>query len=181
MAKPYMDYTGPLVTHAEAVADGLKRYFPGLRCRKAGHLSERFVSSGNCITCVGIGATAWQKANPAKAVLKSQRYQKAHPERPLAYRRANKAKLDQQRKAWKQANPRQGASKHAEMACCASLGGSKLAQGQPRSIPRSDTDTPRSYGQRGRSPHSRRPEGAPEAAEQSLWLLPEVDQDDMDR
>ena len=70
-----------------------------------GHLSERTVSSGNCIACLRIDYAAWQKANPEKASAKQQRYLIAHPERPLAYRQANKEKIAQRSRAYKQANP----------------------------------------------------------------------------
>ena len=105
MAKPYMDYTGPIVTLAEAVAKGLKRYFPGSRCRRADHLSERFVSSGNCIACATVTVAAYAKAHPEKVLARVKRYQAAYPERPLAYRRVNKAKIAVTNRAWKQANP----------------------------------------------------------------------------
>ena len=104
MAKPYVPYAGPLVTHAEATARGLKRFFPGSRCR-AGHLSERFTSSYNCIACHLVTTLAYAKAHPEKAAARQERYREAHPDRPLAYRVANKEKIDLQRKAWKQANP----------------------------------------------------------------------------
>lgn len=105
MAKPYVPYEGPIVTRAEAIAKGLKRFFPGSRCRRMGHLSERLVTSGNCVTCHALAGEAYAKAHPEKSRAKTQRYREAHPERPLAYRIANKEKLDVQRKAWKQANP----------------------------------------------------------------------------
>jgi 5-methylcytosine-specific restriction endonuclease McrA len=105
MAKPYVPYPGPIVTHAEAIAKGLKRYFPGSRCRRAGHLSERLTSSGNCLTCHQLADDAYAKAHPEKALARVKRYQEAHPEVGSAYRQANKERLDKQRKAWKQANP----------------------------------------------------------------------------
>lgn len=105
MAKPYVPYEGPIVTHAEAVANGLKRYFLGSKCRRAGHLSERFTSSGNCIACAYAAVAEHAKAHPEKVAARQQRYREAHPERPLAYREANKEKIAQRGRAWKQANP----------------------------------------------------------------------------
>jgi len=105
MAKPYVPYSGPIVTHAEAAANGLKRYFPGSKCRRAGHLSQRFTSSGNCIACADVAATAYDKTHPEKARARQQRYRETHPERPLAYREANKAKIAARSRAYKQANP----------------------------------------------------------------------------
>ena len=40
-----------VVTKKQAIKQGLKRYFTGLPC-KDGHLSERKISSGDCIACV---------------------------------------------------------------------------------------------------------------------------------
>jgi 5-methylcytosine-specific restriction endonuclease McrA len=105
VAKPYVPYDGPLVTHAEAAAKGLKRYFPGSRCRRAGHLSERFTSSGNCIACASITVVAYHKANSEKHNAIQRRYNKAHPERLRAYWVANKDKLQAQRRARRRADP----------------------------------------------------------------------------
>lgn len=66
MAKPYVPYDGPLVTREQAKALGLTRFFPGSRCRKAGHLSQRMMSNGGCATCLLIHSEKWQKANPEK-------------------------------------------------------------------------------------------------------------------
>ena len=104
MAKPYVPYEGPIVTHAEAVALGLKRFFPGSICSK-GHLSERFTSSYNCIACHGITTLAYQKAHPEKLRVRVYRHREAHPEVGIAYRVANKEKLAADKKAWRKANP----------------------------------------------------------------------------
>lgn len=105
MAKPYVPYDGPIVTCPEARALGLKRYFSGSRCRRMGHLSQRFTSTGNCVTCVAIAVAAHAKAHPEQGLARTKRYQEAHPERPLAYRTANREKINQRGKEWKQANP----------------------------------------------------------------------------
>lgn len=105
MAKPYVPYTGPIVTCAEAKAQGLKRYFPGSKCRRMGHVSERFTSTGNCIACVYAAVAAYSKAHPEKSAARQAQYRQRHPERPLAYRQANKEKLNERGKVWKRANP----------------------------------------------------------------------------
>ena len=66
MAIPYVPYEGPIVQRAEAQALGLTRFFPGSKCRRAGHLSERMTSNGGCHACLAIHSEAWQKANPEK-------------------------------------------------------------------------------------------------------------------
>ncbi len=66
MVKPYVPYDGPIISRVEAKALGLTRFFPGSRCRREGHLSERMTSNGGCSQCLLIFSEKWQKANPAK-------------------------------------------------------------------------------------------------------------------
>ena len=66
MAKPYVPYAGPIIQREQAKVLGLTRFFPGSRCRKAGHLSQRMVSNGGCAACLLIHSEKWQKANPEK-------------------------------------------------------------------------------------------------------------------
>lgn len=106
MAKPYAPYEGPIVTRAEAKARGLTRFFPGSRCRKAGHLSERMTSNGGCAACLLIGSERWQKANPEKMrkaiaawedanrahkQAMGRAYSKAHQPQSAAYKRRRRA------------------------------------------------------------------------------------------
>lgn len=42
-------YDGPLITRAEAIASGLRRYFTGKPC-KSGHIAERLLSK-KCVVC----------------------------------------------------------------------------------------------------------------------------------
>ena len=66
MAIPYVPYDGPIVQRAEAKAAGLPRFFPGSKCRRNGHLSQRMTSNGGCHACLALHSEAWQKANPEK-------------------------------------------------------------------------------------------------------------------
>lgn len=50
MADAYVPYEGPVVTRAEALQAGIKRYFNGKACCK-GHVSERRTSSKACFAC----------------------------------------------------------------------------------------------------------------------------------
>jgi 5-methylcytosine-specific restriction endonuclease McrA len=109
MVKPYVPYDGPIISRAEALAQGLTRFFPGSRCRKAGHLSQRMTCSGGCAACLAIRSEVWQKANPEKMAAaigawyeanadyvreKSRLYSKAHqPESAAARRRRRAEKL----------------------------------------------------------------------------------------
>jgi 5-methylcytosine-specific restriction endonuclease McrA len=57
MALPIVPYSGPIVTRAEAKANGLKRYFMGPdRPCKYGHVSERSTVDGCCILCARTAA-----------------------------------------------------------------------------------------------------------------------------
>jgi len=49
-----------LITRKEAMQQGLKRYFTGKPCDKAGHISERHTQKANCIACM---AVAFQENN----------------------------------------------------------------------------------------------------------------------
>ena len=106
MAKPYVPYDGPIVTREQAKAHGLTRFFPGSRCRKAGHLSERMVSNGGCAACLLIHSEKWQKANPEKMKAaiaawtdanrervraKGRKYSKAHQAETAAAKRRRRA------------------------------------------------------------------------------------------
>jgi 5-methylcytosine-specific restriction endonuclease McrA len=53
---------------------------------------------------VKVAFAKWRKANREKASATQRKYQKAHPERLLAYRLANKEKIAATRRAYKQAN-----------------------------------------------------------------------------
>jgi len=41
-----------LISRKDAMEQGLKRYYTGKSCAKAGHLSERHSQKGNCIACM---------------------------------------------------------------------------------------------------------------------------------
>ncbi len=50
MADETVDYAGPIVTRANALAQGLNRYFDGRLCGK-GHRSQRNTARGTCALC----------------------------------------------------------------------------------------------------------------------------------
>lgn len=50
----YTPYTGPIITKASAIEQGLKRYFTGVPCIH-GHISQRLTARGSgCVTCLNI-------------------------------------------------------------------------------------------------------------------------------
>src|SRR5579872_2342906 len=50
MADEPIPQTRPIVTRAQARADGLTHYFTGKPC-KSGHVAERYLSNGSCVDC----------------------------------------------------------------------------------------------------------------------------------
>jgi len=77
-----------IITRKEAIEQGLKRYFTGKPCKR-GHISERFVSTCNCIECINyLNKTdkykEWRKKNYIKNAdkfrEKSRRYYKDNPD-----------------------------------------------------------------------------------------------------
>ena len=41
-----------LISREDAAAKGQTTYYTGMPCRKAGHISERYVSNGACLMCL---------------------------------------------------------------------------------------------------------------------------------
>lgn len=86
-----------IISRAEARARGLKRYFPGSKC-KYGHISERLVSNGVCIVCRADIEKRYNTAHPEK-LTKKRRLQATR------HRRENPERIERNRKRWEQANP----------------------------------------------------------------------------
>ena len=95
MAKPYVPYTGMVVTRAEAHARGLNRWFTGKSCKRA-HISERRLSDGVCTACVDLLSSAWKVANRDKtnAAERESRLRdpETHKARTARYLATDKAK-----------------------------------------------------------------------------------------
>lgn len=53
MAEIQIVYEGPIVKREDARASGQNRYFSGVPCRH-GHLNQRNVSKGECLSCVAV-------------------------------------------------------------------------------------------------------------------------------
>lgn len=64
MTEVSMHYDGPVISQDEAKAMGATRYFNGRAkpCRN-GHVSERLVSTGKCITCAEDRTAKWRAAS----------------------------------------------------------------------------------------------------------------------
>jgi 5-methylcytosine-specific restriction endonuclease McrA len=77
MALPILPYTGPIVTRAEAKAQGLKRYFMGPdRPCKRGHVSERTTVDGGCILCARVSSMDQDQVEKKRA--SALRYDQQH-------------------------------------------------------------------------------------------------------
>lgn len=107
MAVPYVPFTGPIVTRAEALASGLTRFFTGKPC-KHGHLSERTSCNGGCIACNAISIAALYYAEtPEKRAARQERtkaWKDAHRDQVRAEGRAYSQAHREQGNAWKAAN-----------------------------------------------------------------------------
>jgi len=107
MVEAYVAHVGPIVTHAEAKAAGLKRYFHGRPCR-SGHLSERYTSNQQCVACVDAYSVKWKAENNARFYAYSAEYRHSNKEREtarsLAWRAANRERFDANATAWQARN-----------------------------------------------------------------------------
>jgi 5-methylcytosine-specific restriction endonuclease McrA len=90
-----------IISRAEAIAQGRKRYATGKPCKK-GHIAERWVSATTCCECqklwiaanqdkVIARANAWRKANPDKRKAIVRKYDDAHREEKREKSRARYA------------------------------------------------------------------------------------------
>lgn len=97
----------PIVTFPDAKATGSRRYFTGKPC-KSGHVSERYVSSGDCVVCTQVWSARRYSANSERLCAQVSAYQAAHRDEKRAYNAAYRAAhLDeerQRRRAWQTVN-----------------------------------------------------------------------------
>lgn len=78
-----------VIARRDAMAQGLKRYFTGKPCRKAGHVAHRLCSNGECLACVSAqGAERSRRryaADAAKAIERKKRWAAANPDKAKAH------------------------------------------------------------------------------------------------
>lgn len=103
-------HEGPIVKRKDAIEQGLKKFFTGNPC-KYGHIDERYVSKGGCVTCVKHKARQHAINNPEMAIMRTKRYRektytgkarqsciewaKKNPDKIAEYRRNRRAKIAQ--------------------------------------------------------------------------------------
>lgn len=112
-----------IISRAEALAQGLKRYFTGKPC-KHGHVAERLVSIRSCLGCKPdpdkerIRKRAQRQRNPETARARDKRYQDANRElvraRSRDWKERNREQARQLTRDWKAANPEAGKKWHQE-------------------------------------------------------------------
>jgi hypothetical protein len=79
-----------IITRAEAIQRGLKRYFTGKPC-KHGHIAERLLTR-TCVEC-GRGVTRrWQAANPDQCRKQGHKWRGENPDRWAAHRGLHEAR-----------------------------------------------------------------------------------------
>jgi len=78
-----------IISRADAMAQGLKRYFTGESC-KNGHIAARSVSQGTCVECVRDKGRRWVALNPEKARENDRRWKDANRDLRLARLRKRK-------------------------------------------------------------------------------------------
>lgn len=92
----------PVVTRAQARAQGLPRYFTGKPCKR-GHVAERYTRNLTCVDCdlAKTRERQWHKANPEKHRERNRRWDAENREKRAAYRQANREKwLEYFRARW---------------------------------------------------------------------------------
>lgn len=108
MANEPLPYTGPLITRADALAQGLKRYFTGKPCAR-GHIAEHYVISCKCIICQRLLTNEYRTLNRTRHNQYRRNYYLSNRLTLLAentrYRRNNREKLAQYRKDWAKRHP----------------------------------------------------------------------------
>lgn len=113
----------PTISKALARSQGLKRYFTGEVCGR-GHISERQVSSGDCIACGDVRKAKWVEENRSELNRRSNEWYRANKDKHLkscknwltknpdkhranvaAWQAANREKCRADAIAWRKANP----------------------------------------------------------------------------
>lgn len=108
-SRPCQAEVQQIITRAEAKALGLKRYFDGSPCG-AGHISQRYSSTGRCCACARAQAIRWARENKDK--LRAYRVKeyalnaKKEKERVREFRLQNKDYVRKCNVEWAANNPK---------------------------------------------------------------------------
>lgn len=91
-----------IITAREAFDKGLKRYYTGMPC-KYGHIDERMISNGSCVSCLKVRrdktrasnyerVKEWRKNNPELRAAQCRRYQEKNKDKLSIYQKEYKKK-----------------------------------------------------------------------------------------
>jgi len=80
-----------IISRAEALARGLKRFFTGEPC-KYGHVLERQVRNGTCIGCQRQSNRKYQQKNPEKVAMWQRNKRAKEPEKERQSQRRHREK-----------------------------------------------------------------------------------------
>tara|TARA_R100000687_G_C6413981_1_gene147745 strand:- start:298 stop:879 length:582 start_codon:yes stop_codon:yes gene_type:complete len=94
-----------IISRKEAKAQGLKRYFTGKPC-KHGHISERQISNGSCLTCQESATYKWRNENPEKYLWSMKLYRINNIDYFLDYYEKNKSRISERKRASHEKNPK---------------------------------------------------------------------------
>ena len=75
-----------IISRTEALSQGLKVYFTGKSCRN-GHISERYVSSANCISCSKAQSSKFYLNHKDEVLLRTRARYAKDPESAKSYRK----------------------------------------------------------------------------------------------
>jgi|SRR2546423_2525570 len=96
------------LSHFEARARGLARYFTGESCSR-GHICERTTAKSDCIECLSIRRKVWAGNYPDKIRESRRKYAEANRTflnaRSAVYRRRNPEKVRAAVQAWRERHP----------------------------------------------------------------------------
>lgn len=105
-----------IIKRQDARSQGLTRYFTGKPCAH-GHITERMVSSGSCVTCCKSRKAEWEKRNPEKVSEAKRLWIERNPEKVLTIKRRheekNASQVTESKRAWRQRNPDKIKAKNA--------------------------------------------------------------------
>jgi 5-methylcytosine-specific restriction endonuclease McrA len=107
-ANDCVDYDGPIVTRAQAKAQGLKRFFLGTPC-KHGHIAQRQTTNRRCFACKVQPTKEYLAAGHAKNPGRRAAHLEKHAPKARAHHKLvyveNREQILARNKAWQEANP----------------------------------------------------------------------------
>lgn len=92
MAIATVPHDGPIVTRAEAVKAGLRRYFTGMPCKK-GHLAQRIVRNRECEVCSRKRIANYFKTELGRAAMRKYQATESYRDSCHKYRGTEKGRV----------------------------------------------------------------------------------------